>query len=194
MRLIAAILIWLLLALAVGASGALQHVRPPGPQLILLGLTAALLLLWRFDSSVRAQVDSLDLRALIALHLTRFIGFYFLYLCSNGQLACAFAVPAGWGDIAVAGFALVLLIGWSRVARNRPLLLIWNALGLLDILFVVVNAARQALADPASMIAILRLPLNLLPTFLVPLIIASHIIIFTRLWGPRGKTQIEIKN
>jgi hypothetical protein len=35
--------------------------------------------------------------------------------------------------------------------------------------------------DPASMQALLVLPLSLLPTFLVPLIIASHVLIFARL-------------
>jgi hypothetical protein len=47
---------------------------------------------------------------------------------------------------------------------------------------VVVTAARLGLADPASMAALLRLPLSLLPTFLVPLIIASHVILGLRLW------------
>jgi hypothetical protein len=56
---------------------------------------------------------------------------------------------------------------------------------LADILYVVGTAARLAFADPASMSALLRLPLALLPTFLVPLIIASHVFIFSRL-RPEG--------
>jgi hypothetical protein len=36
------------------------------------------------------------------------------------------------------------------------------------------------------MAALLRLPLSLVPTFLVPLIIASHVLIFTRLMRPKG--------
>jgi len=54
-------------------------------------------------------------------------------------------------------------------------------LGLADILFVVVTAARLGVADPESMAALLQLPLSLLPTFLVPLIIASHVILGVRL-------------
>jgi hypothetical protein len=53
--------------------------------------------------------------------------------------------------------------------------------GLIDILFVVVTAARLVLADPASMSPLLRLPLSLLPTFLVPLLIASHVVFGIRL-------------
>src|SRR5205823_13534276 len=123
----------------------------------------------------------LDLRTLIALHLTRFVGFYFLYLYRAGQLPGGFAVPAGCGDIVIATFALVLLVAWSRVGRQRGVLLLWNALGLLDILFVVADAAKQALGDPTSMAALLRLPLSLLVTFLVPLTVGSHLLIFSLL-------------
>jgi hypothetical protein len=42
----------------------------------------------------------------------------------------------------------------------------------------------MALADPASMGPLRTLPLSLLPTFLVPLIIASHVLIFWRLYRP----------
>jgi hypothetical protein len=57
----------------------------------------------------------------------------------------------------------------------------------LDILFVVATASRLALGDPDSMNALLRLPLSLLVTFLVPIIIADHVMVFWRI-GARGKT------
>lgn len=53
--------------------------------------------------------------------------------------------------------------------------------GLIDILFVVATATRLALADPDSLRPLLHLPLSLLVTFLVPLIIASHVVVFWRL-------------
>ena len=70
---------------------------------------------------------------------------------------------------------------WSRLSRKKFWVGLWNAAGLLDIMGVVVSAAEHALADRTSMAALLHLPLSLLPTFLVPLIIASHIFIFSRL-------------
>ncbi|MGH7535834.1 MAG: hypothetical protein ACREMG_09625, partial [Gemmatimonadales bacterium] len=91
-------------------------------------------------------------------------------------------VPGGWGDIVVAALALALLLsGPSTTPRRRLAYIGWNGLGLVDILFVVATAARLALADPDSMGALLRLPLSLLPTFLVPLIIASHLLLAIRL-------------
>jgi hypothetical protein len=176
---------WLLLAIIVGASGALERLRPPAPQLILISLTAALLAAWRVSGVFREWIRTVDLRLLIAIHLTRFVGFYFLFLCGRGELPCSFATTAGWGDVFVATFGSVLLVCWKLVAERRLLLATWNALGLLDILFVVASAARHGMASPASMAAMLRLPLSLLITFLVPLIIASHIFIFSRLLSGR---------
>jgi len=77
--------------------------------------------------------------------------------------------------------ALLLLWGPPRDAGRRVAYLAWNALGLVDILVVVVTAARLGLANPASMA-----PLSLLPTFLVPLIIASHVVLGLRLWRARA--------
>lgn len=181
MRFVVAGFVWLVIAIAFGASGALQRVKPPAPQLIIIGLLIALLAAYAINARFREWLRELDLRAVIALHLTRFVGFYFIYLYWNGQLPRAFAIPAGCGDIVIATFALALLVAWSRVGHRRGPLLFWNALGLLDILFVVADAANQTLTDPPSMAALLRLPLNLLVTFLVPLIIASHLLIFVHL-------------
>src|SRR2546430_1058598 len=76
---------------------------------------------------------------------------------------------------------LLLLSGSPPRAGRRAAYILWNVLGLADILFVVVTAARLGVTDPESMAALLRLPLSLLPTFLVPLIIASHMVLGVRL-------------
>ncbi|HEY2712794.1 MAG TPA: hypothetical protein VGI60_09795 [Chthoniobacterales bacterium] len=185
MTLLLILVVWLLLAAGLGASDELERLRPPGPQLILLGLTAALLLLWWLNRGVRASVGRVRLRALVGLHLTRFVGLYFLYLCGEGGLPREFAVPAGWGDTAVATGVAVSLIFWSSFGSKRPWLRAWNTLGLIDIIFVVLSAARIGMVDPGAMAALLRFPLSLLPTFLVPLIIVTHIVIFSRLRGER---------
>jgi hypothetical protein len=97
----------------------------------------------------------------------------------------AFAVPGGWGDITVASLAsLLLATGPPRDGWRRSAYAAWNVLGLVDILFVVATAGRLVMSDPASMAALQRLPLSLLPTFLVPLIIASHVVLWTRLARP----------
>jgi hypothetical protein len=175
--------IWLLAALFAGASGLFVSLVPPFPQAVLLGLVIVLLLAFAFSAGFRDWCLSVDVRALVLFHLTRFVGIYFLILYSEGRLPYDFAVPGGWGDIATAAGVLILVLfvrpegkaGWA-------LYLLWNVLGFVDILFVVVTAARLAFSDPGSMGELLRLPLNLLLTFVVPIIIFTHLVIFTRLF------------
>ena len=119
-----------------------------------------------------------DLRWLVLLHLTRFVGFYFFYLCSRGELPFDFAAPAGWGDVIVAALAILLLA--LSGARKWRMLIVWNTIGLTDVLFVVLTALRLGLEDQHSMHSLREFPLSLLPTFLVPLLISSHVLIFFR--------------
>jgi hypothetical protein len=174
-------LCWLVIATGVGAVGIVSTLRPPAVPLVLFGLTAVVLGVGWFSTGFRAWLLAIDVRCLVGL-LTRFVGAYFLYLYGRGQLPYAFAVPGGWGDITVASLAALLLLSGSPArAGRRAAYTLWNVLGLADILFVVVTAARLGVADPESMAELLRLPLSLLPTFLVPLIIASHVVLGVRL-------------
>ncbi|MFN2624127.1 MAG: hypothetical protein ABR611_14920 [Chthoniobacterales bacterium] len=173
---------WFCGALGVSASGILTQVRPPMPQVLIAVLTIASLTAVLSVPIFRAWADDIAIRIVIAIHLTRFVGIYFLILAEQGALSPRFARPAGYGDVLVATIAVaVILIGPPGNGWRRGLYLIWNSLGLVDILLVVGNAARVGLADPQSMQPLLRFPLSLLPTFLVPLIITTHIIIFRRL-------------
>jgi hypothetical protein len=188
---------WFCLALAVGISGSFESTSAPfvaGTVWILTAL--GLLACWKVDA-IREWIKNVDLRSLISLHLLRFVGIYFLILCRNGELSCAFAKPAGIGDIVTAIGAGVLLAlsrrGFQPRAQieKRPEaastfpLLAWNAFGLLDIAFVAFSALRTGLVDWRSMAPLRSLPLSLLPMFFVPLIIVSHILIFIRLLSRR---------
>src|SRR5262249_60466693 len=107
-------------------------------------------------------------------------------LYGRGELPFDFAVPGGWGDIVVATLALALMLGWRAASvAGWWAYSIWNVVGLIDILFVVTTAARLALSAPESMAALLRLPLNLLLTWLVPLLIAGPVFLTVRLAAPR---------
>lgn len=172
---------WLIAALFVGNAALLQRLPMPAVQGILFTLSAICLLLYLKAKGVRTWVDGLDLRALVLLHVTRFVGFYFLTLYRRGELPRDFAVPGGWGDIVVATLALLAGLVPMSDGHRRRAIAIWNVIGFIDILMVVATAGRLGLQDPAQMRALTYLPLSLLPTFLVPLIIATHVIIFLRL-------------
>jgi hypothetical protein len=152
-------------------------------------LTALVLLgCWKI-TPVKVWALNINLRWLVLFHVTRLLaGAYLLVLCQSGQLSCGFAKPAGWGDMIVAILALAV-VGAMRAQFAKTLLLIWNTLGLIDIIFVVSSALRFGLNDWQSMHALRELPLSLLPTFLVPLIIASHVLIFVRLARAESNLQ-----
>jgi hypothetical protein len=155
--------------------------RPPLPQIILLGSASLVLLAFWRARSFRAWIFSLPPRALVLPHLARFVGIYFLVLHARGELPYAFAVPGGWGDIGAATLAAVISKCKAETLWGRRGYLAWNIFGLLDIVFVVATATRLFFTNPESMSALLRLPLSLLPTFIVPLIIATHVMLFVRL-------------
>ena len=168
------------LCFAVGLSGWLYSASALAVAATVWTLTAlALFASWKI-SPIRKWALNVDVRWLVLLHVTRlFAGAYFLVLCQRGQLPCGFARPAGWGDIAVAILALAVL-GVTRTQSAKTVLLTWNTLGLIDIILVVRNALQFGLNDWQSMHALRELPLGLLPTFLVPLIITSHFLIYYR--------------
>jgi hypothetical protein len=172
--------IWFGAAILAGHFRLLQRLPPFGVQGIIFGLSALLLLAYFRVRPVRDWVGGLALRALVLLHVTRFVGFYFLALYERGELPRAFAVPAGIGDIIIATMALPVVFAPLTDATRLRAIVIWNVIGFVDILMVVVNAARINLATPGELRALTQLPLSLLPTFLVPLIIATHVIIFVR--------------
>ncbi len=169
-RVALAVVGWLLGAVLVSLSGVLRWVRPPLPPVLIFSLTALILLLFWRSPGFRAWALSVDIRALVLIHVSRFVGVYFLVLYARGDLPYAFAVPGGIGDIVVAAGAVAVLLLCSRAGVIAwVVMLVWNACGLLDILVVVLTAARLGLANPESMRALLVLPLSLLPTFLVPI-------------------------
>ena len=180
MRLRIALLLWLLAALVIGASGLLARLPVPPPP-IAFGLTAVVLLAIWLSKPLAHAVRELGARALVAFHVVRVAaGANFLLLAHNGILPREFASMAGYGDIAV-GVTAILVCWWCfplRTPAQYRTLLLWNAFGLLDILGVLANGLRLFLRDPALGEPFTRLPLALLPTFIVPLVITSHVLIF----------------
>lgn len=173
--------VWLIAALVVGRLELLKPVPLPAVQAVLFGLTGLLLLGCLRLPRLRDWVNVLDLRVLVAFHLTRFVGIYFLLLYRRGELPFDFAVRGGLGDIVAASLALLICVVPLREALRRRAITIWNVIGFLDIMLVVFYAGRNGLAGNPQMKLLTVLPLSLLPTFIVPVIIATHVLIFLRL-------------
>ena len=180
---------WLLVALFIGETRLLATLPGPAPQVTVWALTALLLLCGWKHAALRGWIDGLPLKLLIAVHLSRFVGIYFLWLHGRGELPASFAIPAGWGDIAAAGLAAGLLV-LPRLESRKGVLLAWNAFGLADILMVLSSGMRISGADRLQVMEMLtQLPLSFLPTMVVPLIIATHVLILVRLWQNRKSKE-----
>lgn len=181
---LAGVSVWLLLVLAASAAGLLRRLvspAPPGPQLVIFGLTAGVLLAAWLVPALRAWVLAVDWRALVAIHLARALaGGAFLSLVRRGELPDVFTA-AGLGDIVVAVLAAGLM-GVSPQGRRAPrLYAAWNTLGLADILLVIGSAVRVSRAEPSALAPLLGFPMALLPLFLVPLVLSTHILLYVRL-------------
>jgi hypothetical protein len=174
----ALLLVWLGVAITLGSTGFWLRLAFPGTQLIILALTALVIAAGLRNAQLRAWLDAVPLRGLVGVHVVRLVGIVFLVLAAKGQLNPVFASRAGWGDIAVAVAAGTLaLTGTSRRVTH-----VWNALGFTD-LVVAVGTATVVIVRGAApgMTPLFTFPLSLVPTFAVPLLLASHVFIFRKL-------------
>lgn len=175
--------VWFGLAALLGLSGIFHQSPAPVVGATVWSLVAASLLAGYFVPAFRQWALTIPLRMLVLYHVTRFVGIAFLVLHARGDLPSDFALFAGWGDIVVAVTAiLVTALALPVTSRLRWwIVLVWNVVGLFDILTVIGRGLQLGLADMQQMAAITAFPMSMLPTFIVPLIIATHVLIFIRL-------------
>jgi hypothetical protein len=178
--------VWLALAVWISIAGGFYDASPRMIAITVWVLVAAVLVAIWSVPAVRTFAVSLDSRTLIAVHLIRFVGLAFVVLYTRGRFPFSFGVIGGVGDMVVAAGALAILAFWTRSGwvNRRPLLLVWNSFGLLDIAGVVADALREGLRNPSMMAPLRQFPLSLLPTFFVPLIIISHLLLLARIAKP----------
>ena len=120
---------------------------------------------------------SLNPQLLTLAQSWRIIGFTFVLLEARGVLPAIFALPAGYGDMAIGMTAT--FVAWklaNPIRRNRFIL--WQLLGITDLVTAVSLGTTARLLSPhgPSMVAMTVLPLSLVPTFLVPLFLILHVI------------------
>lgn len=182
---------WFVLALAASA----QHVyaappgHPPVALLITVLIPLATFTIWYTASAgFREFLHSLDVRALTRVHAWRVIGFTFLAFYTYRLLPGMFALPAGWGDIAIGATALYVASKMANPA-HRTTFIIWQFLGVADLLIAVSVGALgavirpEAFSGPVTMAPMAELPLSLIPTFGVPLLLLIHIVSIAQAWG-----------
>jgi hypothetical protein len=138
--------------------------------------------------SLYAALQTVPLPLLIGISAVRVMGVSFVLLHAQGRLPAPFAPAAGWGDIFVGLTAIpVAWFAYHRPTDSRLLVLVWNTIGLADLIDAVALGVlsspgpfRQFFAEPGSGL-MSTLPWLLIPAFLVPLLVTTHLAIFYRM-------------
>ena len=123
----------------------------------------------------RRFVLSLNPRTLTYIHTWRVLGIIFVLLEARGGLPAVFALPAGYGDIAIGATASFVALRLANPG-HRASFIVWQLLGIADLITAVGLGTTAQVFDPhASMAAMTALPLSLVPTFFVPLLLIFHL-------------------
>lgn len=178
------LILWLALIFLLGAQGAFIGKAGSPPLPIFFGFATPLAVFFTayFTSNAfRAFILGLDLQFVAAIQAWRWAGIGFLSLYAYGILPGLFAFPAGLGDMAV-GFAAPWMIRGlaqhpSFAASRR--FVIWNIMGIVDLMVAVslgtiCSGFIHGLTGNITTSPMARLPLVLIPAYMVPLFIMLH--------------------
>jgi len=171
---------WFIFALSASA----LHLFKTDPEVPPLALGLAVLIplvvfvLWFATSAgFRQFALSLNPGILTFVQSWRIAGFVFLALYTVGLLPGVFALPAGWGDIAIGATAPLAALKLANFSRRRGFVF-WQVLGIFDLVMALTlgTTARWISPNEVSTALMTVLPLSLIPTFAVPLLIMLHVV------------------
>ncbi|HEY1329620.1 MAG TPA: hypothetical protein VGI14_22000 [Casimicrobiaceae bacterium] len=181
---------------APGAAGPVPTPVVPFAVFVIAGAIA-----WNAWPAFRAALLSVPLSALVGINVFRVAGAFFVLLWMQDRLAAPFAPSAGFGDVitGLVAMPLALAIARGRIP-SRARLALWNAFGTLDLVAAIAFGALSAPGAPFRIfthepgtLAMTMLPWVIVPTFLVPLYLLTHLIVATRLRAlHRGDTPMPL--
>jgi hypothetical protein len=170
----------------------------PPPVGIALALALAVLAVCLLGSpSLRSLLT--NQRHLILLNLWRLVGVVFLVLMANGQMPALWALPAGIGDVIV-GAAAPWVARRVDTPEGKPRAIAFNLFGMADLVVAVglgvmtsPGPAHVFRTTPTAELAT-QFPLALVPTFLVPLAFALHVVSLWQLLAGTWLTQPAVSS
>src|SRR5689334_23015204 len=183
-----ALAVWFGLVLFLASRGSFVAgvASPPMPIFFGVAIPLALFLAAYFGlKSFRDFILGVDLRFVAAIQAWRWAGLGFLWLYANSILPGLFALPAGLGDMAI-GFSapwIVLSLVRNPLFAGSRRFVIWNILGIIDFVVAVSTATLSSGAFPGisglignvTTSPMARLPLVLIPAFMVPFFTMLHL-------------------
>ncbi len=174
------VIVWFVFALSASALHLFQNnANRIGLAVAIAAVTPIVVFSLWFAASDRFRHFALSLnpRTLTSAQSWRIVGFTFVLLEAHRILPAVFAWPAGYGDMFIGITASY--VAWKLAdPAHRNYFVLWQLLGILDLVIAVSVGTTAALIDPQGppMVPMTVLPLSLIPTFLVPLFVILHVI------------------
>ncbi len=159
----------------------MEHPAIFGLQFLLSLIVYVLIAKWYVAPWLAAKPINQALMPLIFPHAFRHIGLLFLVPGVVAEpLPPAFADPAAYGDFATGILAILALLalrgGW-RIAL--PLVWLFSIVGAVDLLHAVVRGLTVDAQEHMG-------AAWYIPTFIVPALIVTHVMVFARLLRPKS--------
>jgi hypothetical protein len=190
---------WFIFSIAASALHAFRTdpTRPPLPLGLAVLAPIVVFSLW-FATSAQFREFALALSpsVLTMVQAWRIVGFAFLVLYTYGILPGVVALPAGWGDIAIGATAPLVAAKLANY-HNRKAFILWQVLGISDLVAAVILGTTAALINPHAIptSAMTELPMSVIPTFVVPLLLIFHLICIAqaRHWHEQRYSSFELQ-
>lgn len=176
--------LWLGFQSLIGIAGFYTVTNTIPPRFLLLVLPPILLIIGLFSTSNgRQYIDNLDVKILTILHAVRVpVEVVLFWLCVHKTVPELMTFEGRNFDI-LSGLTapLIFYFGFVKNKINKKVILFWNFICLAFLINIVGNAVLSApfpfqrFAFDQPNIAVLYFPFNLLPSFVVPLVLFSHL-------------------
>jgi hypothetical protein len=180
-----AVWIWIFLQGIMGLSGFYQHTYAvPSPLLLLLIPPVLFIILLFLTRRGKHFIDHLNPAILTLLHVVRIPVEIILYLLFLEKQVPEIMTFAGGNYDIVSGITapFIYYFGFVKKTLSRGALLGWNFICLGLLMNIVIRALLSAptpfqqIAFDQPNVAILHFPYNWLPSFIVPLVLFSHLV------------------
>jgi hypothetical protein len=184
------ILVWLALQAVLGLTGFYKITDTIPPRFALLIMPPLVLISVLFVTTKgRTFIDRLDLKTLTLLHSVRILVETVLFFLCAQQLVPQLMTFEGMNFDIISGITapIIFYFGFVKGNLNRKVLMGWNILCLGLLLNVVIRAILsvptpfQQFAFDQPAVAVLYFPFNWLPSFVVPVVLFSHLVAFRQL-------------
>jgi hypothetical protein len=184
-KILPAVLIWLLWQGILGLTGFYQHTNKVLPPLLLLLVPPVLFILILFVTKWgRHFIDLLNPGILTLLHIVRIPVEIILYMLFLNKQVPEIMTFAGGNDDIISGLTapVIYYLGFVKKSISKGFLLGWNFICLTLLMNIVARAILSASAPFQQItfdqpnIAIFQFPYIWLPSFIVPLVLFSHLI------------------